>query len=246
MIWKADQIQGVVFPMPGSKQSSALELWGEMFPQMEPGSYQGAGQSPIAATQASGKIDDLQVSVGAQIGRIDISISPNPSDQDEHNPPQIADIASAMLQLQKHLTAVIGLCRVARVATVAQLSIHFNDAGTITSFINESAGTNFPPESTDNIYQMNVRRAYNLSKNTLMNRVVTWNSGMKQIFNAQIDLSSNNFGMSSAVIIPVAALKLDINSATNKDITDIAPEMVAEHIREIEILLSNGVDLFHD
>lgn len=244
MSWKADFVQGVAFPLPGVKQSSALELWRTMRPNTEPDAYQGAGPSPMAPSQASGIVDGFNVLLSTQIGRINVMISPPDDAASPNAPPQIADLSAALRLLEKLFTPILDAVSVARVATLAQMSIHFTETAAIVPFINECSGANFPPESMDNIYQLNVRKSYEAASGIPMNRVLTWSAGAKQLMSAQIDFIANNFGPSSTIIIPIAGLKLDINSASAQDLGHSAITMFREQCREIFELVSTNARNF--
>lgn len=245
MTWKADNIQGVIFTLPGAAQLDAQQVWEHIIKTL-PETVQRPAMNPAGLSVASGPYLGFRLSVQSQLGRIDCILNAAPSIGPSPEPPTISDYGQALQQLDELLTRAISVVPPIRVATVAEFGRHFPSELEVVEFLSkETGGVWFAPPAQDCIYQINVRSGYPGDTGYQMNRLVTWSGALYAMVTAQLLNAGQTSGMSTTKTISAASLKIDVNSDTSFDIQSNASEMIKANSAEVLAIAAAGIRRLH-
>lgn len=241
MAWKADQLQGVIFPIPGSPQIDALGAWKIITSDAPFDSFNRAVNTPFAQSQAEGSFGDYQLTVAAQLGRVTLVLSGKQPEQPTPTEPILVnDVDDAASVISRALRALLPSAPPVRISLVAMLNEIVSDHSVSARRLTElTGGVWFPDPAVDSIYQVNIRRVYSESSH-IMNRVVTWGAATLQTMSA-IAGPQGFPNLVTGAETPVVTLKLDINSATAVPLEDSATGMVEDNLIEFGFLSRDAI-----
>lgn len=240
MVWKADLIQGVLFPVPTLPQIDALEAWQLAF-EDQPEAFR-RPPNPLQLSQAEGTSAGVRMTISAQFGRLDVNATPLPPTAPTQEAVQIEDLSAAAEEVTRVLISLCHKVKIVRAALVGNLSQSLNtDAEVVARLVEETGGVWFPHPPLDSLYQLNVRRQYNVPDKLGMNRVLTWSAGFRQIVTMPIDQASTVSQLPIIKSTPLISFKIDVNSATASDITEQRTLIFSENKEEFLILQAEGL-----
>ena len=239
---KADELQGILFPVGGSRQIDALEAWQIATDGKSPQGYQNPGPSPSSVSIANGELNGFKLAVRSMLGRIELNISPLQS-EDTAKPPLIENLRAGFDALLVPTFRLLDKTKVTRTALVCSLMEFLNSDAEVSAKLTEATGgTWFPNPPLDAVYQFNVRRTFRHAPHQ-MNRIVTWSAGFIQRINFSA-LSGNLVSAPSLEILPLMTFKVDVNSLTTVDVSDVAKGMLEELREEMFAIIENGIERF--
>ncbi|MFE1598151.1 hypothetical protein [Methylobacterium sp. ID0610] len=240
MFWKADQLQGVLFPAPNTPILDAADIWRMLFNGQMPEAYQRAPGFPAPSSQADGAMGEYHLQVSSAIGRIDFRLSSN-VDAAEDGPPRIAEILPALEVLCALQSRIIGNLQVIRVATVLNLAMSFKDSeeryNKFSEFVPDAK---YPANASDFVYQYNVRKNFEGPGDHEMNRVLTWTSNELQMLAMQVNIPTLGAQQIPIKSYPSIGWKIDLNSATTSDISEYAKSFIFQQKEEAMRIVKSG------
>jgi hypothetical protein len=246
MDWKADSVQATIFIAPTDLQRDALAIWSLVFPGNTPDAFQKAAASPNLHSSASGERNGYNVTIGSQVGRIDVTLGPVlPAMfglQPVTSPPRIDDLTSAATAAASILKVLTGHFTPARIAIVLDLAVTVPAGREVETLRRALPAVPIPDNSTDTVYQFNVSKPFNRFPSLPMNRLCTWTVGEIGFI---IGNNLNSMNPNSFQLTKFVGLKLDINTAPNRSIAEfdsgiLADEMAAEACQ----LAADGIGRF--
>lgn len=152
MVWLAQNVSGVVFPAPSSSPPNVLSLWLTAVGS-EPDNF----QKGVPASVASGNIGDLNVTINAQPGRIQVVVSAV-GDDDPNKVPTLSDLSQG-LRLAKTLSQK--LCNDSNPVRVSLTANCLEEAEDSLSanrrFVHHTRVTSIPEDAIDLNFALNRR-----------------------------------------------------------------------------------------
>ena len=243
MTIKADNVRGVAFPPPAAQQPDILSLW-QLLKVGDAMSFT-RGQPPAGASQVTGTVNDFQLRLSVQLGRLDLIITPTLPQEAVTKPAQISNLHEAMVLLERSMISLCSAFTVLRLAIIVEASELCDSEQQATQRTSELSGTTFPNYSTDHIIQFNLRRKFSNS-DFQMNRLATWSTGTMQMFSGTITFTPNAPAqLPPTAIFPISSLKVDVNSATQERLPDVG-SMIKEMIQENRNILQHGRKAFDE
>ena len=241
MSFKADNVQVVLFPYPGTADNEdAMQLWTRVFGDT-PDGFQKAAASPILSSSASGERNGFQLSLTVQVGRIQLVIqAPAAAAQISpfSGPPRMDNPEKPIRRAAELLKAFAKAIRPSRVAIVTELG-QTVDRGTQDSVLRkELEKLNLPHGVTDLGFQLNLRRPFNAYPSLEMNRLLAWQSG-------EVGFLPNAPGVSFSgpiPTIPFVGFKIDVNTPPNILLNQEEIDVIADELEEEALsLLAKGI-----
>ncbi|MEG3169927.1 hypothetical protein U1737_17180 [Sphingomonas sp. LB3N6] len=234
MDWKADSVQAVMFIPPTDTQRDALALWALVFPNNSPDAFQKAAASPNLHSSASGERNGFNITIGSQVGRIDVSFGPVMPPmfglQPVLAPPRISDIQGAVYGANAILKTLGGIFSPSRIAIVLDMAVTVAAGNEVSVLRSALPSIPIPDNSSDTVVQFNVPRSFEKYPMLPMNRLCTWSVGeIGFIIGNNLGTAVNNgFQLTRFV-----GFKIDLNTAPNHallgyDVSILADELAAE------------------
>ncbi len=232
MIWQADQIQAVLFPLPSAPQLDALEAWKTVVGGAQPSSYIKPDISPLSVSIAEGTHNGFRLVVQSQLGRLDFFLLAAPDIINTSEPPRISNVEQGLVVLREIVMEALSNTRVTRFGLIANLSEIHSDMNAVAERLTALSDAWFPRPALDCVRQLNVRREFVSPPHFEMNRVMTWQSG-NYTLHVRDQLTK---------LIPQLTFKIDINSVTTNDISKYASAMFAESCSELVVICDRGIE----
>ncbi|WP_232494897.1 hypothetical protein [Novosphingobium kaempferiae] len=240
MLEGVDGITAVFFGQPALReQPDATDVWAKLFDGAKPDAYNRNVSGPLPFSTAQGLWGNDNVQVTAQVGRIDLQWTRPPADE-MGRPQQFHDVQKSLrtvVDALKRLAATTSPARLALLVNTSSKTLDSDPAEALSSLLGKVF---FPPEATDAIYRLNLRRELTSAPNISLNRLSVWQTGVHQLFGFNPNdatpavLESANF----------IAHNIDVNTigilSQDREYSAVIDEMESEAL----LILEQGISFY--
>lgn len=239
MTWHADSVHAVTFFNPVGAPD-ALQPWLRMF-RDPPSSFNSNGPNMPPGATASGLIGAYQVTISANVGRLEVALSP-PGTQNER-PQGIVKVHEALDVLKGYAGQLLDVISPVRLAIVANLARRADSAAQAAQALRQDLPPlNLVPEdATDLQLALNIRKDFaNLGSE--QNRLCRWSTGVQQIYTMQMTVGAAEPSLALQEF-HAEVWSVDVNTGAPSGATsNLTPASFAALADEASTIIRNGYE----
>jgi hypothetical protein len=215
-MWQGEILKCILFPVLVNKDASTI--W-TAIAGGSPDNFQKRGLPPPMLSVAQGVWRDVQMNVFVQSNRVEVNVTR--VDESPDKPTPIPPIAAADLETKIALMREIALSAATevgalrRIAAVSQLVQEVPSVEDGVTLLNRELSGIFPPNCTDPLYQINVRRPFK-SSSAEMNRFCKWGVSVVGAVGVTVDQSGGLSRFQSEETKTYAFLHIDTNTVPSE------------------------------